>query len=153
MPRAKLRFAPSIPESVRKLIRQEVKRLKLDLWTITVDTLSAAQMSANDDDGGPMETVAQVLPCQQYRKAQMWLLESTRATEDTRDTIRHELLHLLVHGMGAAVAQAFNTFQPSGTDEQVAYFREQAQRLFTVVRVLADEAEDQTIEHLLDVIE
>ena len=152
MPRAKLRFAPSIPESVRKLIRQEVKRLKLDLWTITVDTLSAAQMSANDD-GGVMETVAQISPCQQYRKAHMWLLESTRATEDTRDTIRHELLHLLVHGIGAATAQAFNTFHPSGTDEQVAYFREQAQRLFIAVRLLADEAEDQTIEHLLDVIE
>lgn len=152
MPRTKLHFTPDVPQSVQTLIRQEVKRLKLDLWTITVALISEEEMSAGDSEASALQTVAQIQPSAQYRKAALWLLEGIKANEQTRDIIRHELLHAVLAPMGNTVQQAFNSFHPAGTEEQAAYFNEQAVKLFASVHYLMNEAEDSVIENLLDVL-
>lgn len=152
MPRTKLHFTPDVPQSVRKLIQQEVKRLKLDLWTISVALISVEQMREDGDSAEGMQTMAQIQPSTQYRKAALWLLQDIKATEQTRDIIRHELLHAALAPISNCVQQAFNTFHPSGTEEQAQYFREEALKLFSSLTYLMNEAEDSVIEWALDVI-
>jgi len=144
MPRTKLKFSNDVPQSIRRLVRSCVKKLKLELWSIEVLLVAEDVMQEGDEPDG-LQTVAQIAPATQYRKATLWLPELIRADDEGRELVLHELAHLLVSGFSLSLQQWF-------AQEAQRHPKAFTAESFSRLRAIFDDAEDAAIEHLLDVI-
>lgn len=144
--REKLKFIGSPPETVQRMVRQQVKRLKLGLWHITVVWTDKEKMQGEEEKDRGMETIGSLMAVGEYRKALCYLPTSLRANKDGLDTIKHELLHCVQAPIGHAFYQWF-------TMEAKRHPKAFTPEAFDRWLRLADDAEDGVVEHLLDLID
>lgn len=144
--REKLHFIGCPPDSIRKLVRKQVKLLKLEHWTITVAWVDPEEMQEDDDDGRGLITIGYMAPSNEYRKAYCQLPSNLRANKAGIDTIKHELLHCVQAPIGHAFYQWFAM-------EASRYPKAFSQEAFDRYIRLANDAEDGVVEHLLDLID
>lgn len=146
MKRQKLHFLGSPPESIQRLIRQQVRRLHLDHWTITVAWIEPEDLQGEEEEGRGLVTVGAMSPANEYRKAYCQLPTTLRANKEGADTIKHELLHCVQAPIGHAFYQWFMM-------EAQRYPKAFSQEAFDRWFRLASDAEDGVVEHLLDLID
>lgn len=138
MPRpGKFSYSADVPQWIRTELERAAVRYRLDTWTIDF-----AMASLDAEDGDAWVTMATTSVLAQYKKGVILIRHGLRRTAKNKRELRHELIHVLLSRIDHAFRQWLDTSGVKVTPQQ----QEMLNRLWA-------DAEDEVVEHLLDVIE
>ncbi len=134
---SKFTYADDVPRWMRGELERAAVRYGLQNWAID---FAMAPLDGEDTDNWTVMATTSVLA--QYKKGVVLIRHGLRRTAKNKRELRHELMHVLLSRIDHAFRQWLDTSGVRVTPQQ----EEMLNRLWA-------DAEDEVVEHLLDVIE
>jgi hypothetical protein len=134
----KFTYAEDVPRWIRAEIDRTAIRYGLMNWTLDIQM---ADIGVEDESVGFI-TLANVFTLVQYRKGSIYIDRGLRRTAANCRALRHELVHVLLGRIDHAMRQWLETAGVKVTARQM-----------DILNRLWRDAEEETVEHLLDLLD